>query len=116
MAIEIRTRLAKEDTVQVISGRSSGHQGRVLDVDRRKGRILVEGAMIVKRHVKPNPQKQVKGGIADSESYFSISNVMIVCPNPSCGPVRIGMDVNDDGSKQRVCRKCGQTLDKKKAN
>jgi large subunit ribosomal protein L24 len=114
MTTDIRTRLAKEDTVQVISGRSSGHQGRVLDVDRRKGRILVEGAMMVKKHVKPNPQKQVKGGIADSESYFSISNVMIVCPQ--CGPVRIGMHVDDDGSKLRVCRKCGQTLEKKKAN
>ena len=114
MAAGIRTRIAKEDTVQVVAGRSAGHQGRVLDVDQKTGRILVEGAMMVKKHVKPNPQKQVKGGIADSESYFSLSNVMIVCPQ--CGPARIGMQIDDAGSTHRVCRKCGQTLERKKAS
>ena len=113
-AARVRTRLAKEDTVQVTTGRDEGKQGRVLDIDRRQGRILVEGARMVKKHVKPNPQKQIKGGVAEREAYFDISNVMIVCPQ--CGPVKIGMHVDEDGQKERVCRKCGQTLEKKKAN
>ncbi|MBI1357612.1 MAG: 50S ribosomal protein L24 [Acidobacteria bacterium] len=107
-----KTRLVRDDTVEVIAGRDSGKRGRVLDIDRKKGRILVEHAMVVKKHVRPNPQRQVKGGIAESEAFFDISNVMIVCPQ--CGPVRIGMLVGEDGSKTRICRKCEQPLEKKK--
>ena len=106
-----KTRLVKDDTVEVIAGRDKGKRGRVLDIDRSRGKILVEHVMTVKKHVRPNPQKQVKGGIAESEAFFDISNVMIVCPQ--CGPVRIGMEVDGD-SKSRVCRKCGQPLEKKK--
>ncbi|MCB1022170.1 MAG: 50S ribosomal protein L24 [Acidobacteria bacterium] len=108
----VKTRLVRDDTVEVITGRDAGKRGRVLDIDRKHGRILVEHAMMVKKHVRPNPQRQIKGGIAEREAYFDISNVMIVCPQ--CGPSRIGMDVAGDGSKTRVCRKCGQPLEKKK--
>lgn len=110
---KIRTRLVKEDQVQVIAGKDRGKRGRVLDIDRKRGKILVEHVMLSKKHVRPNPQKQVKGGIADTESYFDISNVMIVCPDD--GPVRIGMEVAEGGEKTRVCRKCGKPLEKKKA-
>jgi large subunit ribosomal protein L24 len=108
----MKTRLVREDTVEVIAGKDTGKRGRVLDIDRKQGRILVEHAMMVKKHVRPNPQRQIKGGIAEREAYFNISNVMIVCPQ--CGPVRIGMDLGDGGAKTRVCRKCGQPLEKKK--
>ena len=107
-----KVRIKKDDVVKVISGRDKGKTGKVLDVDRVRGKVLVEGVSLVKRHTRPNPQRQIKGGIAEREAYFDISNVMIVCPQ--CGPVRIGMDVSEDGSKTRICRKCGQPLEKKR--
>jgi large subunit ribosomal protein L24 len=108
--------LKKEDTVKVIAGRDKGKTGRVLQVDRQAGRALVEHVMIVKRHTRPNPAKQVKGGVAERESPISVSNVMIVCPG--CGKTtRVGHHVDSvPGGKTRrtrVCRKCGQTLDRK---
>lgn len=108
----IKTRLVRDDTVQVIAGKDKGRRGRVLDIDRKRGRILVEHAMTVKKHVRPNPQRQIQGGIAESEAFFAISNVMIVCPQ--CGPVRMGVEVDEDGVRTRVCRKCGGPLEKKK--
>ncbi len=107
-----KTRLVRDDTVEVITGRDKGKRGRVLDIDRRKGRILVEHAMMIKKHVRPNPARQIKGGIAESEAFFDLSNVMIVCPD--CGPVRIGMEVAKDGTKTRICSKCDKPLEKKK--
>jgi large subunit ribosomal protein L24 len=110
-----RVQLKKEDTVKVISGRDSGKIGRVLRVDSEKGRILVEHVSMVKRHTRPNPQKQIKGGIAERESPIAISNVMIVCPGCNKA-VRIAHHVDHVGGharRTRVCRKCGQTLDKK---
>jgi large subunit ribosomal protein L24 len=100
----------------VIAGRDKGMTGRVLRVDRSTGRVLVEHAMMIKRHTRPNPSKQIKGGIAERESAFSASNVMLVCPGCSKA-VRIGHHVDHvAGGKSRrvrVCRKCGQTIDKK---
>ena len=111
----VRVNLKKEDTVKVLSGRDKGKQGRVLQVDRETGKLLVEHVMMVKRHTRPNPGKQIKGGIAERESAISASNVMIVCP--SCGKAtRIGHHVETTGGKtrrDRICRKCGQHLDRK---
>jgi large subunit ribosomal protein L24 len=107
------TKIRKDDIVQVIAGRDRGKQGRVLQVDRKKNRILVEHVMMAKKHVRPNPQKQIKGGIAERESAIAISNLMLVCPQ--CGPTRIGIKVDMAGGKARrtrVCRKCGATLEK----
>ena len=112
MPAGLKTRIVRDDTVQVIAGKDKGKQGRVLDIDRSRGKILVEHAMMVKKHVRPNPQKQIKGGIAEREAFFDISNVMIVCPQ--CGPVKISVEVDADGGKTRVCRKCDQPLEKKK--
>jgi large subunit ribosomal protein L24 len=112
----VRIDLKKEDTVKVIAGRDKGMTGRVLRVDRCTGRVLVEHAMMIKRHTRPNPSKQVKGGIAERESAFSASNVMIVCPGCSKA-VRIAHHVDHAAGgktrRVRVCRKCGQTIDKK---
>ena len=107
MPIQIK----KNDTVKVIAGRDRGKQGRVLSVDPDKGRILVEHVMMTKKHTRRNPAKQIKGGIAERESPIAISNVMMMCP--SCGPVRIAHQVSPDGRKNRVCRKCGSTFDRK---
>ncbi|HUI80327.1 MAG TPA: 50S ribosomal protein L24 [Bryobacteraceae bacterium] len=111
-----RVQFKKEDTVKVISGRDRGKTGRVLRVDHERGRVLVEHVSMVKRHTRPNPSKQIKGGIAERESPIAISNVMIVCPG--CNKAtRIGhhVDTVAGGRTQRtrVCRKCGQTLDRK---
>ena len=69
--------IRKDDVVKVIAGRDKGKTGRVLDVDRRRGRALVEGINLVKRHTRPNPQKQIKGGIAEGESSIHVSNLML---------------------------------------
>jgi large subunit ribosomal protein L24 len=103
--------IKKNDTVKVIAGRDRGKQGRVLSVDPDKRRLLVEHVMMIKRHTRRNPAKQIKGGIAEREAPIAVSNVMIVCP--SCGPVRIAHHVDAGGRKTRVCRKCGNTFDKK---
>jgi large subunit ribosomal protein L24 len=112
---KVRIQLKRNDNVKVITGRDKGKTGRVLDINDETGRILVEHVGMVKRHTKPNPAKQIKGGIAERESSIAVSNVMILCGK--CGPVRIAHLVaegkNGEKTKRtRVCRKCGQTLDK----
>ena len=104
-----RVDIRRNDTVKVITGRDKGKEGRVLRVFPGDGKVLVEHVMMVKKHVRPNPQRNVKGGIAEQESRISLSNVQLVCP--TCGPVRIGHEVRGD-RKVRVCKKCGTTLDK----
>ena len=111
----VKIQLKKNDTVKVISGRDRGKTGRVLNVDARTGKVLVEHVMMIKRHTRPNPAKQIKGGIAERESPIAVSNLVIVCPQ--CGPSRIGRHVETlaggKSRRTRVCRKCGQTLDRK---
>ena len=106
-----RVDIRRNDTVKVMAGRDKGKEGRVLRVFPGDAKVLVEHVMIVKKHVRPNPQRNVKGGITEQESRISIANVQLVCP--TCGPVRIGHAKQGD-RKVRVCRKCGTTLDKTK--
>jgi len=104
-SIDIR----RNDTVRVITGRDKGKEGRVLRVFPEKGKVLVEHVMMVKKNVRPNPQKNIKGGIAEQESPISVSNVMLICG--TCGPVRLGHEKK--GNKTvRICRKCNSVLDK----
>lgn len=101
--------IRRNDTVKVISGRDKGKEGRVLRVFPAESKVLVEHVMMVKKNVRPNPQRQIKGGIADQESRINISNVKLICP--TCGPVRLGHEMQGN-RKVRVCKKCGTTLDK----
>jgi large subunit ribosomal protein L24 len=101
--------IRRNDTVKVITGRDKGKEGRVLRVFPENSKVLVEHVMMVKKHVRPNPQKQIKGGIAEQESPISVSNVMLMCG--SCGPVRVAHQVQGD-KRVRVCKKCGTTLEK----
>jgi large subunit ribosomal protein L24 len=116
LAEPVRIDLKKEDTVKVIAGRDRGKTGRVLQVSRETGKVLVEHVMMIKRHTRPNPQKQIKGGIAERESPIAVSNVLIVCPGCNKA-VRIAHHTEHLAGgvnrRTRVCRKCGQTLDKK---
>ena len=106
---KFKIKIKRNDQVVVIAGKDAGKKGRVLRVLADKNRVLVEGVMMMKKHMKPNPQKNIKGGIAEQESRIAISNVQLVCA--TCGPVRIGHEVRGD-RKVRVCKKCGTTLDK----
>src|SRR5207244_7458873 len=104
-----RVDIRRNDTVKVITGRDKGKEGRVLRVFPNDGKILVEHVMMSKKHVRPNPQRNVKGGSGEQQSRISFCNVQLVCA--ACGPVRIGHEMRGD-RKVRVCRKCGTTLDK----
>jgi large subunit ribosomal protein L24 len=103
--------IRKGDTVRILSGKSAGKSGRVLSVNPRKNTVVVEHAHLIKRHTRPNPAKNIKGGIVEREAPINVSNVQVVCS--SCGKnTRIGHNVLPDGSKVRVCKRCGTTLDK----
>ncbi len=100
----------KNDTVQVMAGRDKGKQGRVLEVEPKKSRLYVEHVNMVKRHVRPNPAKQIRGGILEKEGPIHISNVMLVCSE--CGPTRIQHRAMAEGKKVRICAQCEKSLDK----
>ena len=102
-----RVDLRRNDTVKVITGRDKGKEGRVLRVFPNDNKLLVEHVRVVKKNVRPNPQRNIKGGIAEQESPIQISNVMLVCS--SCGPTRVGYKFEGD-TKVRVCKKCGETI------
>jgi large subunit ribosomal protein L24 len=104
-------KIRKNDQVKVIAGRDRGKQGRVLSVHPATGRVVVEGVGMIKRHTKPNPQKNVKGGIVEREGSIHISNVMLLDPD-SQAPTRVGYQLHDDGTKSRISRKSGAAVDK----
>jgi large subunit ribosomal protein L24 len=107
----VLTPVKKNDSVLVIAGRDRGKRGRVLRVIPAKQRLIVEGVNFIKRHTKPNPQKNVKGGIVEREAALAMANVQVVCPE--CGAAtRIGRRQLEDGRKVRVCRKCKGVVDK----
>jgi len=101
----------KNDEVQVIAGRDSGKRGRILRVLPEKGRVVVEGVNLIKRHTKANPQKQVKGGIIEREAAIHISNVAMLDPK-SDKPTKVGFKFLEDGRKVRFARASGETLDR----
>mgnify|MGYP001156984031 FL=1 len=106
-----QTPVRKNDNVVIVTGKDRGKRGRVLKVLPARNRLVVEGANMVKRHTRPNPQRNIKGGIVEREGSLHASNVQIVCPE--CGaPTRIGHQLLGDGRKVRVCRKCDGAVDK----
>jgi large subunit ribosomal protein L24 len=112
--IKLKIRIRKDDTVKVIAGKDKGKTGRVLDIDRVRARVLIEGVGMVKRHTRPNPQKQIKGGIAERESSIAVSNVMIVTSGGVA--TRIGYRIEGTGASMRhvrIAKKGGEILDKK---
>lgn len=101
-------RIKKGDKVQVLSGKDRGKQAHVVRAFPTEGRVIVEGVHVAKRHAKPT-RATMQGGVIDKFMPISVSSVAIVCS--SCGvPTRIGMRVDDQGRKVRVCRKCGADL------
>ncbi len=100
--------LRKNDTVMVIVGRDRGKTGKVLRVLPTRGRVIVERLNMVKRHTKPRGAAS-PGGIVEKEAPLDISNVMVLCDRCNA-PVRVGIKFAADGSKSRVCRRCGDSL------
>ena len=110
----VRVKLKKDDLVRVIAGRDKGKTGKVLEVHRSTGKVTVDGVMVVKRHTKPNPSKQIKGGVAEKPMPISASNVMILTSGGV--PTRIGYKLENVGNtvrRVRIARKGGESLDKK---
>ena len=103
--------IRKNDQVIVRAGKDRGKKGRVLSVVPEKNRVVVEGVNLIKRHTRPNPQKNIKGGIVEREAPIHASNVMIVDPDTN-EPTRVGKKVLSDGSRVRIGRKSGAVIDK----
>ncbi len=109
-----RVKIKKDDMVRVIAGRDKGKTGRVLEVNRSTGKVTVDGVMVVKRHTRPNPSKQIKGGIAEKPLPIHVSNVMVLTSGGV--PTRIGYKMETVGNtvrRVRIARKTGEALDKK---
>jgi large subunit ribosomal protein L24 len=102
-------KIKKNDKVIVLAGKERGKIGTVLKVDPEKGRVIIEKVNMVKKHAKASTQT-AQGGIIEKEAPLNISDVMIVC-NKCAEPTRIGKRVLEDGSKIRVCKKCGEPMD-----
>ena len=110
----VRIKIKKDDLVRVIAGKDRGKTGKVLEVDRLARKVTVDGVQIVKRHTRPNPSKQIKGGIAEKPMPIDVSNVMVLTAGGV--PTRVGYKMDNTGGKvrrTRIARKGGETLDKK---
>jgi large subunit ribosomal protein L24 len=104
-----KVKLKKNDEVIVTGGRDRGVKGRVLRVYPAQGTAIVERVNMIRRHTRPNPNKQIQGGIVEREAPIQIAKLKLVCPE--CGrPTRVGRKRLDDGSGTRVCKACGATF------
>jgi len=103
-----RATIRREDTVMVISGKDKGRTGRVITVDWRRERLLIEGVNMVTRHTKPNAANQ-KGGLIKIEAPVHYSNVQLYNPTLERG-VRVKIQTSDAGVKNRACVKSGEVL------
>lgn len=102
--------IKKQDNVRVLAGKDKGKQGKVLQVQYKTGRVVVENVNIAKKAVKADPRKNPQGGIISMPAALDISNVMVVCPQ--CGkPSRLTRQKDAEGKSSRKCRKCGELID-----
>ena len=101
--------LKKDDKVKIVAGKDKGKIGKILKVDRKKNRVLVENINIIKRHSKPSAGNR-QGGIIETEALIDRSNVMLMC-GKCMTPVRIKMQRLEDGKKTRICGKCNEIID-----
>jgi large subunit ribosomal protein L24 len=105
-----KIRLRKGDLVEVLTGKDRKKRGKILEVNRATGRVIVQGVQMIMRHTRPNPQRNIKGGIAEREGSVHSSNVMIVASENNKRS-RVGSKVVD-GRRVRVAVKTGEVLDK----
>ena len=106
----MKNSLKKDDTVIVIAGKERGKTGKVVRVLDVREKVLVERINMIKRHQKGTGPQQ-PGGIIEKEAPIAVSNVMLLCP--ACNkPTRVGRKRLEQGGRVRVCRSCGETIDK----
>jgi large subunit ribosomal protein L24 len=106
----IKVHIKKNDQVYIMAGKERGKTGKVLKVFPGDTRAIVEGLNFIQKHTRPNPQKNIKGGILPKESPIHLSNLMVVCKR--CNKrARIKLSTRQDGRKVRVCKKCNESLD-----
>ena len=103
--------IRKNDEVTVISGKAKGQGGKVVTIDHERGRVIVEKVNMVKRHTRPNP-KSPQGGILSKEASLDISNVNLYCEKCERAS-RVKRTVLEDGTKGRVCKRCGEIIEPK---
>jgi len=101
-----KVHIKKGDEVLVLRGRDRGAKGRVLRVLPAEGKAIVERVNMIKRHTRPNPQRQVKGGVVEREAPIQLSNLKLICPE-SGKPTRVGRKRLEDGSGVRVAKTSG---------
>ena len=104
-----KVKLKKQDEVLVLAGKDRGRRGRILRVVPGKDAAIVEGINMMKRHTKPNPQKQIQGGVVEKEAPIRLSNLKLICPE-SGEPTRVGRKRLEDGSGARVAKSSGAVL------
>ena len=107
--MKVKMHVKTGDVVQIITGKDAGKRGKILSVDTAKGRVVVEGANTVKKHLKPT-QTNPQGGIIDKPGSIDSSNVLLYC-SKCRKPVRHGKAFQD-GAKVRVCKRCGEAFDR----
>ncbi len=106
----LKVHIKKNDQVYIMSGKERGKTGKVLRVFPSEGRAIVEGLNFIQKHTRPNPQKNIKGGILPKESPIHLSNLMVVCKR--CNKrAKFSLATHQDGRKVRVCKKCNELLD-----
>ena len=106
--MSVNLKIRKGDEVVVLAGKDRGKRGRVQEVNPDKGWVIVAGVNIAKRHTKPNPSKNNKGGIVDEPRPLAFGKVMVICPH--CGkPTRVARRIEDD-AKERICKQCGEAI------
>ena len=100
--------IKKDDVVVVLSGKDKGKQGKVLEVQPKAGKVIVEKVNVVSRHTKPRKQGD-QGGILKKEAPIYACKVQRVCPK--CNkPTRVGARFDKEGRKERICKKCGEVF------
>jgi large subunit ribosomal protein L24 len=109
--VRTNVNIRKNDQVYVIAGKDRGKTGRVMRVLPKEQKVLVEGVNMIKKAVKANPAKNVKGGVVQREAPLHLSNVAVICPETNA-PTRVGREILQDGSRIRIARKSGAALDK----
>jgi large subunit ribosomal protein L24 len=103
-------RLKKGDNILVICGEDKGKSGKIIDVFPKESRVIIEGINFLKKHMKPT-QKSPQGGIVRQEGPINLSNVRLIC-NKCNKPTSVKHEKTKEGKKVRVCKKCGEIIDK----
>jgi large subunit ribosomal protein L24 len=104
----MKTKIRKGDQVLVIAGKNRGSRGKVLRMIPASGKALVEGVNMIKRHTKPNPQRQIQGGVVEREAPIALCKLMLLDPDGK--PTRVGWKRADDGTVTRIAKRSGAEI------